>query len=193
MNTGSNNGGRGESLSIMKQPRFYPIVTFSRTINGIFDINCTGIAPSTGTFAFTLNQLPAYTDYTNLFQQYRILRVKINWKPEYTELTDAAPISNAVNVNFNTALDPSDPTPPATVDNVTEYQTCLSTGITKQHSRSFKPAIITANGMLCTECFIASNNPGERHYGVKYGIPPTGVAMVFRSTCTVKFQCAGSR
>lgn len=133
--SGSNNGGMGSSQSIMKQPRYYPIVTFSRTLTGLFDINCTGIAPSLGVLVFTLDQLPAYTDYTNLFQSYRLLRVKITWRPEYTELTDAALVSNAVNVTFNSAIDQTSPSSPATVDEVLEYQNCLTTGITKTHTR----------------------------------------------------------
>jgi len=189
----ANNGGRGQSQSLMKQPRYYPIVTFSRTVTSLYDINCTGIAPSLGVIAFALDQLPAYTEFSNLFQSYRLMRVKLTWRPEYTELTDAALVSNAVNVTFNTAIDQTLGTSPATVDDVLQYQNCMSTGITKTHTRTFKPAIIMNNGMVCTDCFLSVSNPNELHYGIQYAIPPTGVAMVFRSTMVMKFQCAGSR
>jgi len=190
---GANNGGAGSSQSIMKQPRYFPIVTYKRTATRLFDINCDGINPSLGDIIFTLDQLPAYTDFTNLYQSYRLVRAKVTWRPEYTELTDASLVSNAVNVTFNSAIDQTTSTPPATVDDVLEYQNCVSTGITKPHKRSLKPTIIMPNGMVCSDCFLSIANPSERHYGIKYGIPPTGVAMVFRSTLVMKFQCAGSR
>jgi len=191
--TGQNNGGMGSSQSIMKQPRYYPIVTYKRTATRLFDINCDGINPSLGEFLFTLDQLPAYQDFTNLYQSYRLVRAKVTWRPEYTELTDASLVSNAVNVTFNTAIDQTDPNPPATVDQVLEYQNCVSTGITKTHSRSLRPTILMPNGMVCSECFITTTQPSERHYGIKYAIPPTGVAMVFRSTLVMKLQLSGAR
>lgn len=189
-----NNTSSGASASdaIIQQPRFKPVTYFNRTVTALFDINADGINPSLVSNVFTLSQLPNFTDYTNLFQSYRLNKIKIAWEPEYTELTDAALVSNAINVQFNSVVDQTDPAAPATVDVVTQYQNCKSTGITKRHSRTFQPAMLTTSSMPC-HCYLSTTNPGERHYGVKVGIKPTGVAMVFRSTATFYFECAGSR
>lgn len=180
------------TAAMMVQPRFRPVAFFSRTVEERFDIACDGINPSLGAFVFTLSQLPDFTDFTNLFTVYRLNKIKLNWKPEYTELTDAALVSNAVNVNFSSAICQTDSNAPGSVQEVTQFQNCKSTGITKPHQRTLVPAITNDQGMIC-HCYVATINPDTRHYGLKYGIPPTGVAMQFRSIVTFYFELAGAR
>jgi hypothetical protein len=178
---------------MMTQPRLKPVVNFSRTVQlRDYDVVCDGINPTLSGYVFSLDSLPDYTDYTNLFQSYRITKIKINWKPEYTELTDAALVSNAVNVNFNSAVDQTNNSAPGSVNELIQYQSCKSTGITKQHNRSFIPAMMMSGVTPC-ECFIACTNPSERLFGIKVAIPPTGVAMTFHSTITFFLTCAGSK
>ena len=174
----------------MTQPRFKPVVKFSRTVTTGFDVVCDGINPSLNGFQFTLSQLPGYTDFTKLFQTYKIDKIKVDWRPEYTELTDAALVSNAINVNFNSCIDQTNGNAPTAVTDVLEYQSCISTGITKPHSRTFIPAVFSDSAMPC-HCYVSSLNPTESHYGMKVGVPPTGVAMTFYGTVTFYFTCAG--
>lgn len=180
------------STAIIVQPRYRPVVNFSRTVNDLFDINCDGINPSLGIFIFTLNDLPSVTDFSKLFQMYKITKIDITFKPEYTELTDAALVSNAVNVNLNTAIQQTDSSIPGSVDDVLQFQSCKSTGITKQHHRSFTPVMLTNQFMPC-HCIISTSNTSERHYGLAFGVPPTGVAMRFRSTVVYTIQTSGAR
>jgi len=175
----------------MEQPLPKPIVQFKRTFQSSFDIVCDGINPSVGIFNFSLNDLPNSTEFSTLFQMYKINKVKITWRPEYTELTDAALVSNAVNVNFNSAIDPSGNTP-LTVADVLQYQSCQSTGITKQHSRSLSPYLFMDGTSPC-QCFVSTNSTSTNFWGLNYGIPPTGVAMTFRSTVVYHITCAGAR
>lgn len=184
-------GSGPASSAIVVQPRLYPVVTFSRTLTERFDIATNGIASNIGSFIFTLDQLAQYTDFTNLFLQYRITKIRIQWKPEYTELTDAALVSNAVNVNFNSSIANATATSPTSVDDVLSCQSLKQTSITKQHTRTFEPATLM-NNMFCN-CYITSDSPSERHYAIWYAIPPTGVAMVFRSTVVFTVSCAGAR
>jgi hypothetical protein len=191
---GRNNNTAAKSAAsnaIITQPRYKPVVNFSRTVTRGFEIATDGINPTLGAYTFTFDQLPNYTEFTSLFLVYRLNKIKIVWKPEYTELTDAALVSNAVNVNFNTAIDQTNSNAPGSVDEILQYQSCKSTGITKQHSRNFQPAMITESGMPC-HCYISCLQPSVRHYGLKYGIPPTGVAMLFNATVTFSFSVAGS-
>lgn len=178
-------------MSLVAQPRFKPVIKVSRTLLERFDISTDGINPSLTAILFTLDQLPDYTDFTRMFQTYKIARVDITWTPEYTELTDAALVSNAVNVQFNTAIDQASSASPTSVDEVLQYQTCKSTGITNQHKRSIRVGMLMNSVMPCS-CMITTQQPSERHYGLKIGIPPTGVAMTFRSKATYFIELAGT-
>lgn len=166
-------------------------IKFQRTVEDAFNITTTGIVANIGIFNFSLNDLPGYTDFTSLFDLYKIERIEIEWTPEYTELTDAAPVSNAVNVYFNTAVDPAGSTP-TTVDDVLQYRSLHSTGITKQHKRDFIPAYLM-DGIIPVSSYISCASPSTNHYGIVYGIPSTGVAMTFRSRAKFYLSFAQSK
>jgi hypothetical protein len=187
----SQNKSSGQNnLSLpMNTPVFRPVYKFSRTIERTFDIANDGINPSLGGFVFRLSDLPNSTDFTNLFDMYHITKIDIDWIPEYTELTDAALVSNAVNVRFNSTVDISDANPPLTVDEILQYQAVKSSGITKPHKQSWKPTFLMG-GLVPCSCWLPTSNPSERHYAIKYGIPPCGVAMVFRSRVKIYVECA---
>lgn len=173
----------------MRCPVYRPVYKFHRTIEEAFDLTCDGINPTLGAFTFSLSQVPNSTNFTNLFDVYRITKVKVDWIPEYTELTDAALVSNAVNVRFNTAIDLTDSSVPADVDTVLTYQQLHSTGITKPHSRQWVPTFLMGGLVPCT-CWLPTSAPTQAHYGLKYGIPPTGVEMILRSRMKLWIECA---
>lgn len=174
---------------IMNCPVYRPIYKFNRSFEGACDISTDGINPSLVGFNFVLNQLPSVTDFTKLFDMYRIRKIEIEWLPEYTELTDAAPLSNAVNVRFNSVIDISDSGAPSSVSALLEYQQLKVTGITKPHSRSWTPTFLMG-GLVPCSCWLPTSAPAERHYGLKVGIDPTGVAMTFRSKVRFEVECA---
>lgn len=161
---------------------------FQRTVTAAYDITTNGIAANTGLINFSLSDLPSSSEFTALFDLYKIERVDIEWTPEYTELTDASALSNAVNVYFNTAVDPAGNTP-ASVDDVLQYRTLHSTSITKMHKRSFVPALLLDNAVPAA-CYISSASPNLNLFGIVYGIPATGVAMTFRSRATFYLSLA---
>jgi len=174
---------------VMTCPVYRPVYKFTRVVEERFDINTDGINPSLSAFVFTLDSLPAYTDFTRLFDMYRIKKIEIDWVPEYTELTDAALISNAANVRFNSTIDLTDASAPASVDEVLQYQQLLSSGITKPHKRVWNPTFLMS-GIIPCSCWLPTSAPSERHYGLKVAIPPTGVAMTFRSRCRLFVECS---
>jgi len=166
-------------------------IKFQRTVEGAYDITTTGLVANVGVFNFSLNDLPNYTEFTGLFDLYKIERIEIEWTPEYTELTDASLASNAVNVYFNTAIDPAG-NAPASVDDVLQYRSLHSTAITKHHKREFTPAYLM-DGIIPAACYISCASPSSNLYGVVYGIPATGVAMTFRSRARFHLSMAQSR
>ncbi len=152
---------------------------FTRVVEGLYDITTDGVNPTLGVFNFSLNDLPSYTEFTALFDQYKIERIEIEWFPEYTELTDASVLSSAKNVQLNTAIDTAGATP-AAVDDVLQFRTLHTTGITKNHKRDFKPAYLI-DSISPGSVYLNCSSPSSNWWGVAYGINPSGVAMVFRS------------
>ena len=150
-----------------------------------------GINPSLGVFNFSLNDLPGYTDFTALFDQYKIDRIEIEWFPEYTELTDASTLSNAKNVQLNTAIDPAGATPAAVTD-VLQFRTLHSTSITKVHKRDFKPAYLV-DGISPVSMYLNTSSPSSNWFGISYGVDPTGVAMDFRSRAKFYLSMAAAK
>jgi len=168
---------------------YKPVHKFKRVVEDNYDIVTDGINPSLAAIRFNLSQLPSYTDFTSLFDMYRIDRIDIKFTPEYTELTDAALVSNAVNVYFNSAVDLTDSTTPASVNEVLQFQSLVSTGITKEHNRSWVPTYLDADNIPCRS-FLPTSNASIRHYCLKVAIPATGVAMTFRARVTMHLSCA---
>lgn len=152
---------------------------FERTVEGLFDITTDGVNPTLGVFNFSLNDLPNYTEFTALFDQYRIDKIEIEWYPEYTVLSDASTLSSAKNVQLNTAIDVAGATP-AAVDDVLQFRTLKTTGITERHKRSFRPAYLV-DSISPAYLYLNCSSPSSNLWGVSYGILPSGTAMVFRS------------
>ena len=166
-------------------------IKFQRTVEGLYDIACDGINPSVGIFNFSLNDLPNYTEFTGLFDLYKIESIEIEWYPEYTVLSDGGVTSPADNVQLNTAIDPAGQTPTA-VSDILQYRTLHSTGISKQHKRTFVPAILL-DGIAPVSTYISTASPSTNWWGIVYGVAITGTAMDLRSRAKFNLSMAQSR
>ncbi len=164
---------------------------FERTVEGAYDIVCDGINPSLGVINFSLNDLPSYTEFTGLFDLYRIDEIEIEWYPEYTVLSDGGVTSPAVNVQLNTAIDPAGNLPSAVTD-VLQYRTLHATGISKPHKRRFVPSYLM-DGITPVKCYISCASPSTNLWGIAYGVSPTGTTMTFRSRARFFLSLAQSR
>lgn len=172
-------------------PLIHNPMKFVRSVEGQYDIVCDGINPSVGSINFSLNDLPNFAEFTSLFSMYKVEEVEIEWYPEYTELSDAALVSNAVNEQFNTAIDHLGYTITA-VNDVLQYRTLHSTGITKPHKRRFVPAYLM-DTLSPVSCYLSCQSASTNLYGIAFGIPPTGVPMTFRSRCRFYLSFAQPR
>ena len=175
--------------ALVSQPAFYPRVAFSRMIDGAFDVICDGVNPYLGSINFSLEDLPDYADFTSLFQYYCIEKIEIWFRPEYTVLSDASALSNSKNVEFFTAIDLVDSSVP-TGGTVLQYQNCAHTSIVKTHYRKFKPAYRLDN-VLPACGYVTTSNASLNWLGLKIEVPPTGIAMTFRTVTKFTISCAG--
>lgn len=162
-----------------------------RTVEDAYNIICDGINPSVGSFNFSLNDLPSYTEFTGLFDLYRIDEIEIEWYPEYTVLSDGGVTSPAVNVQLNTAIDPAGNTPILVTD-VLQYRSLQATGISKPHKRRFVPSYLL-DGISPAKCYISCTSPSSNLWGIVYGVSPTGTPMTFRSRARFFLSLAQSR
>lgn len=164
---------------------------FQRTVEDAFNIVCDGINPSVGTFNFSLNDLPNYTEFTALFDMYKIDKIEIEFYPEYTVLSDGGVTSPAIDVQLNTAIDPTGQSITA-VSDVLQYSTLVATGISKNHKRTFVPSYLM-DGILPCACYISTASPSSNLWGLAFGVAPTGTAMTFRSRAKFFLSLALSR
>lgn len=96
---------------------------------------------ATGAIEFRLNELPNYTEFTNLFDKYRIKGVSIALVPRVTSY-DANPNATLVaQPMIHTAVDYNDSTAPANSVELMQYDTYKCTVGSQIHRRYFSPRV----------------------------------------------------
>lgn len=137
--------------------------------------NVTGsaAAPVAGALVFRLSDLPGYTDFTNLYDQYRFVAVSVKFIASYPEY-NAVPAGTSQWGLFFTALDLDDGATP-TVGLLHENATMIASHPTRDVTRRLVPhsAVAAYAGAFTSYAnkigdWIDSSSPGVDHYGVKY-------------------------
>lgn len=146
--------------------------------------------PVLGSYTFKLSDLPASTDFTNLYDAYKIKGVKINF----------IPISNVVvgitggatghpgtyySNRFFTAIDYNDSVVPSSVDQLREYSNSKWTPYNRIHKRWIRPVYSNSSEGSSGSSFqwpsksqpwIPTHLPNNAYNALKYGMDsPMGV------------------
>lgn len=105
-----------------------------------------GASNTFGSYSFSLQDIPDYTDFTKLYDAFKINRVKIMFIPtSNVSLIDTAQAQVFKNTEHSnrlfTVVDYNDVTAPTTVDELRQYQACKFTPNNRTHKRYFKPRI----------------------------------------------------
>lgn len=90
------------------------IFRFCRSDHEVATIIMNAVATSSsGAFEFKLNSLPGFTEFTSLFDKYRIVKVKALWMPRITQQTVAGALTAATSTSppIVTVIDQDDSTP----------------------------------------------------------------------------------
>jgi len=133
-----------------------------------------------GAMQFRLNMLPDYTEFTALFDQYRIDKIAVVFMPRGNSSEVG---SNNNNCKIFTVLDYDDDSAPASIDALCEYDNLRTGTYSKDHSRSLVPrfsdaiynsAIATAYGPKTG--WLDCSYPAVPHYGLKYACQATAAA-----------------
>jgi hypothetical protein len=165
--------------------------TFSRRIDR------GSVTPSTTVdtllaYSFSLSDLPDYAEFTNLFDQYRIVQIALDFEWVLGPSSGVQPLY--------VCFDQDDAVTPTALTNLLEYDTVSTTVAGANCSRVLTPRVATAlYGGAFTQFgnnpatqWVDAAYPSVQYYGVKVGIlaasgNPTGAA--WRLLCRYVVQC----
>jgi len=171
---------------------------FKRTFQGA-DLAISNAGANPGGLSFLFGSLPSVTDFTTLFDQYRINLIKVQFVPNFTggDLNPAATFQTIP--NLHTVIDHDDAATPGSLNVLLQYTSMKMTRGSQTHTRLIKPTTLANIGGV--------NNVGHRyktwidmtqttipHFGLKYWIDQSnGTSGTFRSYITYYFSCSGVR
>lgn len=150
---------------------------------------------------FSLDLLPSYTEYTALFDSYRIAKVSCMFIPINSGEPGAVATSAQVVPILVHALDFDDNTNIGTPPY--EYGSVKMTPMNKSFTRTFKPkpavgvftsTLVTGSSQPKTSPWIDAGSPSVRHYGIRLYITDPS-ASVYRYRMLVKYyiECKQTR
>lgn len=161
-----------------------PVFAVTRMLdNGI--LTSSTVADIFPAYNYALQYLTSYSEFTALFDQYRIVRVETTFMPTITEISA---LGTFVNSYLLTAIDYDDSNTYTTVNDALQVATASITPLTKQVVRGFTPrcAIAAYSGTFTsyaqapTMQWVDCASPGVQHYGLKTAIPLTGSTQTWR-------------
>jgi hypothetical protein len=140
-------------------------------------ITVSSTLPTFGALAFALSDLPSASDFTSLFDQWKIQQVTVKFMPASLPSNSNAfhlpPLYTVVDYDDNVL-----PTSIATLQQYSSLQVIPSATVT--HCRTLTPRLATSvfgNGVLTNyanaRLWCDSAYPSVAWYGLKYGLPPT--------------------
>jgi len=166
------------------------IHTFVRTSNRT-QITASTTLDQAGAYTVALTDFPSSSDFTNLFDEYRIVQLTFEFFPVATT-SPTAPIY--------TAIDPDDGSTPGSADVLRQFDTCRIVPGNHYFERTFTPMV---SGALYSGTFSSFGNVSPykmwidnastsvQHYGIKYYWPANatevGAAYVVQAKAVI--QC----
>ena len=170
--------GRPRKTKSVKRPRGLkqPVQYFTRSkyIPGAFA--AAAGATNYDAAVARLVDVPSYTDFTNLYDQYKIISVKFAYLPRGNQ-ADLGTSGSQITRLFS-VLDYDDSVVPTSIDQLCEYQNLKMTNTSKAHVRSFQPRYIreidTGLGATGKEVvrggWIDCTNNNVTHRGIKLAL-----------------------
>lgn len=167
------------------------IHSFKRTFDyGSSGIVTDGINPSFGAFNFSMNDMPGYTELTNLFDFYKLSGVLFHCIPyKQTDSNSVGTTNNTFQQPIFYTIDRSDGSAPTSIGEVLENNDHKISTVWK----GFKIYIPNPKFSDATSAvrggWVATSNPSLNWFGLKYAIPPTNAATSFYVVITYYVKC----
>jgi len=145
------------------------------------------IAPSFGGYAFTLSETPNASQYTGVFDQYRIDRIEVWLEPQAAQGTTVFGL-------LASAVDLDDYNTPTSIANVVDKQGSVMSngGAGIYHTWQPHVALAAYAGTFSSYAntpspWLDSNSPAVQHFGLKFACEATPVAVAYR--LSFKLHC----
>lgn len=160
--------------------------------------SATGIGiGSNPAYQFTLNSLPDYSEFVNLYDMYKITGIKLSIAPAAQAITSAVSGTTATSgfSRVNSVIDFDDNTALASENNALQYATLRTSTYGRTHERFIKPMLSVSiddqlNATLASapsrNRWISTEFPEVEHRGIKVWInPPVNTAASTSMTYSV--------
>ena len=122
-----------------------------------------------GNLTFKLNDLPNYTDFTNLFDQYRVLRLTYQFFPRTGTQSDNPGGFFPQITLLTTAVDTSGEAATPGLTDLLEYASVQQMLLDRSHTVSFVPRTKDADGMLMPYgTFVSTDQPAQIYNSLRY-------------------------
>lgn len=120
-------------------------------------------------YNFSLGDVPNYTEFTALYDYYKINAVKVTLLPQMTQNVSLGDVNNAwASKRLFSAIDYNDSSAVTTIDEIRQYQTCKFTPILKRHTRYFKPRINDSGSVFTPgRPWLLCSSPNTNYFGIK--------------------------
>ena len=185
-------------LRLSRRPRLSALRTYHFKRTFTLSPISTGTSPVFGAYAFSISDLPNYTEFTALFDQYRINKLVVRYVPNHNSSEVGA--TKAL-MEFNSVLDFNDQVAPTALTQLYEYANWRMTRGNAIHTRVFTPAVLSLVATTSAIAYqgdqskwkqwLATSQTDIEHYGIKYAIGATQAAgdMYFTPYVTAYFSC----
>lgn len=129
------------------------------------------ILPTFASYNFSLSDLPNSTEFTTLYDMYKINCVKIMFLPQMTQNISLGSVNNAyASTRFFSVIDYNDGSAPTSIDELRQFQSCKVTPILRPHKRViFKPKILDTNGFSISP-WMSTASPNANYFGLKVAV-----------------------
>lgn len=203
------NGRKRNVNKLRRQVHVFKRTAYLGTITA--SINTLGVpTPIATSYSFALSQLPNVSEFSNLFDQYKITGAKLSLTPALTEGIVSPLTSSAATLGYSrvhSVIDFDDATFPTSEDQLLEYGSHKSTAPFQSHSRFIKPkvlhevyrsAIATAYSPRSSS-YLDMAYTDVPHYGMKVWVSapntPGGTAgsVSYKVYQTLYFTCKNTR
>lgn len=153
-------------------------------------VSASSVTGAAAGYAFNLATVPNASEFTTLFDQYRIKQVTVTFLPNYIQ----------ANVPLYTALDYDDALTPPTLLSVFEKDTCRISEANQVVERTFNPRAlrevyatpVTSGYETAVSPWLDTQNDTVPHYGLKYFIaqlPASGLTNTYEVNVELMIQC----
>jgi len=170
------------------------VYKFIRIFNGP-NFNQQAAVDSISSASILLSSLPNSSEFTNLFDQYRIDYVEVTFRPQYNMSTISSQ-SSQVNPVLYTVIDYDDATNVAAVTDLQQYSNCKECRFDETCVRRFQPRIAQAvySGAFTsfgnTRGWVDCASAGVQWYGIKSGCSGGASGQTNLQSWTVQFKVA---